>query len=741
MCRISALLAAVRCHAGTAVTSAVIVALAVLCLAPVAGAAPSEAGAAPSADAAPSAAALPAAVLPPMFALSDLWSWRNPAPSGNAFRALSMPNDHDAWAVTKYGGIYASNDRGKHWWLQASRGTEVLESVFFLNGNRGWVVGSGGVIRGTTDGGTSWTRQTSGTSVGMQDVWFTSTTKGWAVGDSTTLLKTTDGGSTWVPRTWGAVGIVTAIMFRDDLHGWACDSGGGVLRTSDGGANWARAVAAPGKVLRDVFFPTALRGWAVGTDVSGHGVIVRSDDGGATWGPQAAGSSVGLNAVLFLSGTNGWVCRDDAPPLRTTNGGTTWDDVPGAPDKYRDIALPDGVHGCLMGTNVATTGDGGTIWTRRDTQVAGVDLQDVSFASAKYGYACGDTGTVLGTRDGGTTWTPLPTITTNNMWSVAAASSSRAAVTGQVEGSLLGFLLLTTDGGQGWYRRGPDPCSLLYCVDFISPLVGWAGSDGGAVLKTTDGGQTWNSVASGMHASVRCIDFVTANVGFAGSGRDFFTTTDGGATWTQLERPSWNGGPVKIDFVDAQHGWAVWYDGQLTGTTDGGQTWVQQAVDAGAVTGDPFVDVAAQSARVAWAVGEFGTVYRTVDGGAHWTLQNSRTGTGVTLNAVCAVDGHVWMVGDDGVILGRNYAPLPHIVRATPSPVDAGSTLTIDGWGLGSARGSSVVKIGSTTVSTYVDWRTLRIKVKVPASVAAGRTAVKVTVGGTVSNAFYVRIR
>jgi photosynthesis system II assembly factor YCF48-like protein len=106
--------------------------------------------------------------------------------------------------------------------------------------------------------------------------------------------------------------------------------------------------------------------------------------------------------------------------------------------------------------------------------------------------------------------------------------------------------------------------------------------------------------------------------------------------------------------VDANHGWAVGYDGTIVATTDGGATWTAQTSG----TTNTLIWVSFVDANHGWAVGEFGTIVATTDGGASWTAQTS--GTTNHLYGVFFVDAsHGWAVGTGGTIRGFTSPPAP----------------------------------------------------------------------------------
>ena len=74
-----------------------------------------------------------------------------------------------------------------------------------------------------------------------------------------------------------------------------------------------------------------------------------------------------------------------------------------------------------------------------------------------------------------------------------------------------------------------------------------------------------------------------------------------------------------------------------------------------------------------------------------------------------------------------NGAPaVPVIGYLSPTRGHRGATIKLSGWHFGAARGRSLVRFGSRSVTDYVSWSDTRIMVRVPWGTAGG--AVKVTV-------------
>lgn len=313
------------------------------------------------------------------------------------------------------------------WYSQTSGTTKDLHSVQFpVDAQTGYVVGGsvtgGNVILKTTNGGTSWVPQVPpDTTLALWGVDFpVDANTGWVVGGSglsCALFKTTDGGATW---DWLDIssGILLGVDFPlDTLTGYVVGVGGTIQKTTDGGSHWNSQSSGTSRRLFSVDFPgNAMTGYAVGDT----GTIRKTTDGGATWVSQTSGITKMLLSVDFpVSALTGYavggsiVPREASALIRTTNGGATWDTLPGGGPPFRLNA----------------------VYFPVDDQT---------------GYAVGDSGIIVKSTNGGPNGYPQVSGTQNNLYSVHFPVD---ALTGYAVGAG-GTILKTTDGGVGVEETG-----------------------------------------------------------------------------------------------------------------------------------------------------------------------------------------------------------------------------------------------------------------------------------------------
>lgn len=223
------------------------------------------------------------------------------------------------------------------------------------------------------------------------------------------------------------------------------------------------------------------------------------------------------------------------------------------------------------------------------------DLYDVFFVDEGFGWAVGDRGTILHSRDGGITWTVQPSGTQERLEAVFFVDRSQGWTVG------VRTILHTTDGGQTWVRQ-PSPVDdeTFVAVEMRSATDGWIVGDGGAALRWD--GSRW---------------VLQAQTGYA---------------FTDLQ------------LLDADHGWATTVEG-----TTGRVVKLTAGRWSVAATFQPLYGLHVPAPGTGWAVGGRGTAVRQMEG--RWEYVSRPPVGGLALRAVYTPDGvHAWAVGDQGLI-------------------------------------------------------------------------------------------
>jgi photosystem II stability/assembly factor-like uncharacterized protein len=241
------------------------------------------------------------------------------------------------------------------------------------------------------------------------------------------------------------------------------------------------------------------------------------------------------------------------------------------------------------------------------------------------------------TTDGGETWTMAET-SGGCIYGVEIVDAQTVWVCGRMVGasfSTPGGIRMSADGGQTWneqtaYKTTPGFCPL----SFPDAQTGWA-VNGGKLIATTDGA-TWEEVSLPDGATkIAAISLRAPGEGYVlDDAGNLYVTLDGGESWSSqslgLEErygemrlmPSDEFAAAAMRFLDANHGIVVL---SLAGggeskivalrTTDGGQTWEEEAVPA--EIGKPYLTNDGMLLTVAsfLNIGEITVLRYVVDGG------------------------------------------------------------------------------------------------------------------------------
>ncbi|CAD7697448.1 unnamed protein product, partial [Ostreobium quekettii] len=254
------------------------------------------------------------------------------------------------------------------------------------------------------------------------------------LGTRQTLLETTDGGSTWTKRDIQAAldeGFnyrFTSIDFAGD-EGWIVGKPAILLHTTDGGANWER-IPLSGKLPGTPIVITALPGAKGQAEMTtDQGAIYVTSDGAYTWRAAVQETvdatlnrtvSSGISGASYYEGYFANINRsksgDYVAVSSRGNFYMTWS--PG--DQFwsphnRPIARRVQNMGWTVDNKLWLTTRGGDVYVASDpgisesfkqTQIGarGFGILDVGFRNEKEGYACGGSGSLFKTVDGGKTW-------------------------------------------------------------------------------------------------------------------------------------------------------------------------------------------------------------------------------------------------------------------------------------------------------------------------------------------------
>ena len=315
-----------------------------------------------------------------------------------------------------------------------------------------------------------------------------------------------------------------------------------------------------------------------------------------SWQISTVGADQELRGLAPVDRHTAWVSGDSGGVWRTTDGGTTWQDV-SPPDStadtlYRDVEATDADHAVLLAigegedSRILRTRDGGATWETtfvNDDPSAFYDCLAM-WPGGRSGIAMSDPPDgkfrIIRTHDFGRTWSVVP----NAGMPPAADGEFGFAASGTC---------LVTSGLRNAYLASGGTASRIY--------------------RSHDQGTTWTAVDSPIPAA------------------------EAGGTFGLAFRNPWQGLAVGGDYTQPDQG------AQASAyTRTGGRTWSSGGDLGGYRSGVAWV---ARTWGTAIAVGTSGSDV-TYDGGRHWTAFG--TDQGGFDSVQCLPRGTCWASGADG---------------------------------------------------------------------------------------------
>jgi photosystem II stability/assembly factor-like uncharacterized protein len=238
----------------------------------------------------------------------------------------------------------------------------------------------------------------------------------WAAGSrgpanvalTTEVIKSIDAGQTWfVQYRSSECCEARDIVAASSADLWLVRAGNNlsqVMSSRDGGDSWL-VEATVNEGIWSIAAASTKRAWASGS----AGLMLVRDDSGS-WRRVQTSTAANLWETAAGSESIGWVVGDDGTVLKTTDAGTSWRAQPSTTFTTLlgvDAAGSDVVWAVGQAGTIIKSTDGGATW-RAQTSGVTADLSDVVAVSPSHAWALATRedgpAIILGTRDGGTTW-------------------------------------------------------------------------------------------------------------------------------------------------------------------------------------------------------------------------------------------------------------------------------------------------------------------------------------------------
>ncbi|MCI0663720.1 MAG: YCF48-related protein [Acidobacteria bacterium] len=335
----------------------------------------------------------------------------------------------------------------------------------------------------------------------------------------------------WKPLKSGVLSRLSSVFFVDNQRGWIVGSLGTLMATEDGGVKW-RKITLPGRqqreLIRDVWYlkPEGLpeRLCLMGE----YGMLNQK----GSYNPTLR-SFVLINSWLEESWSDGTVARQPYRQPDTIRGRMTVTESGKPqvkdPDDYQEyLRSPDPI------------------------------LLRLVFVNDRIGWACGESGSIQITQDGGMTWTLQYPLSRKLLNDISAVDEMHAWAVGAS-----GTILRTDNGGKQWEERRSGVTEALRSVHFVDRMRGWAVGANGRIISTDDGGHHWKIHQSKTTISLNDVFFLNENEGWIAADLGaILHTTDGGLTW-EGERLDTHANLNRLFFISPNCGWVVGTAGQL----------------------------------------------------------------------------------------------------------------------------------------------------------------------------------
>jgi len=279
--------------------------------------------------------------------------------------------------------------------------------------------------------------------------------------------------------------------------------------------------------------------------------------------------------IQFLNLNTGWLVHPSKKDttFKTTDGGLHWignrtvdtNKLSGLFFLNNNTGWVAGYHG-----KISKTTDGGVSWILQNSGIQSW-LNCVHFIDANLGIAVGSKDSnrvILKTTNGGTNWQILVRNNQARLYSVLMLNSNTVYCVGDS-----GVVLYSSNGGTSWVNQNSGTTSTLRDVIFKNygpNTIGWIVGKNGALLTTINGGTNWIS-RSFNSVNFYGIDFGSIDTGYVcGRGR-IYKTINSGLNWFQQSTPVQDTVNIKDIFcINSQNVWAVPWSAQLIYTTNGG---------------------------------------------------------------------------------------------------------------------------------------------------------------------------
>ncbi|MBI9072280.1 MAG: T9SS type A sorting domain-containing protein [Melioribacteraceae bacterium] len=382
-------------------------------------------------------------------------------------------------------GTFYTGDGGETWENNFPHFPYGTETVYFEDSLNGWVTDWEKIYK-TSDGGNSWDSTGQGGTHRLMSIDFTSERTGWIVGFGGNILKKDPHVDIWQDMSQGTKYMLYDIAFLDEQTGWCVGNGGTILYTNNGGEIWSEQNSGTRYRLVSCFMHNDLVGWIVGL-----GDVLHTTDGGKNW-IKKDGFDRWYSGITFFDDKNGLLFEYYGDIYKTTDGGDTWflDENLSFGKNIKSISIVNETEVWIGGSNrIGHIKNKGEEIKLFDVPAIG-QIENIQFLNEHIGFLNVSFGGFFKTEDGGNTWIEIMSsdddfLTPSESFYMTDSQNGwiyKYYMTGQIQ-------QIQINENNAFINSSYD-LSIVQCIEFLNPNLGWAVGAGGAILKYTNDNST-----------------------------------------------------------------------------------------------------------------------------------------------------------------------------------------------------------------------------------------------------------
>ena len=455
----------------------------------------------------------------------DTWTEIAGAPGG--ILAIHMASSSDIVMVSA-GGVFRWNNND--WDDYNLPVTSGIVGGFILDANHIWcfTAGASPIVYYTSNGGANWGMNSQ---MDRPDVVkFYDALNGIAL-DGRTVYKSVNGGQQWDEVSNNAIhNSSNDFTFGSSLNVLMAATFNGVPTISiDGGLTWTQKdLGLINERNYSVASISDTEFW-VGNDLSS---ITHTTDSGNNWDETSGPSRQIMNDVFFLDRNFGFAAGTNGTLLRTTNGGSQWEDISFGETRSFLSVFGLSANDLWMGANqrIYHSADMGESWQEK-ANLLGFNTIDILAINANIILACSPSGMILRSSDAGTSWDTVYQ-TSGQIRSLSKIDNQRYMATG-----FNGLILRSADQGLTWNPLTPPEAGLQYEQTQFIGNEGWlvTTSFKKTMWHTTNAGDSWTPITLPIERFWDGVYFISPDTGIVvgrsnAEGR-VYTTFNGGTNW------------------------------------------------------------------------------------------------------------------------------------------------------------------------------------------------------------------